>query len=107
MALAADSDCTGEEFCVEDVYTGVFASGFGRVGDGRTFAFHTEKSLLVVEVYRPRLAGPMPQAEDVVAVATHRLTNIDLTDERSVIAAVRDLVAVAQPVARAGSKPSR
>lgn len=107
MALAADRHCTGEEFCVEDVYTGVFASGFGRVGDGRTFAFHTEKNLLVVEVYRPRLTGPMPQAEDVVAVATHRLTNIDLTDERSVIAAVRDLVAVAQPVARAGFKPSR
>ena len=107
MALAADSDCTGEEFCVEDVYTGVFASGFGQVGDGRTFAFHTEKNLLVVELYRPRLAGPMPQDEDVVAVATRRLTNLDLTDERSVIAAVRDLVAVAQPVARAGSKPSR
>ena len=107
MTLAADKDCAGREFCVEDVYTGVFASGFGRLGDGRTFAFHTEKNLLVVELYRPRLAGPIPQAEDVVALATRRLTNIDLTDERSVIAAVRDLVAVAHPVPRAGSKPSR
>ncbi|MBV9090311.1 MAG: hypothetical protein JO044_10490 [Mycobacteriaceae bacterium] len=107
MTLAADSHCAGREFCVEDVYTGAFASGFGRVGDGRTFAFHTEKNLLVVELYRPRLAGPMPQTEDVVAVATRRLTNIDLTDERSVIAAVRDLVAVAQPVTRAGSRQSR
>ncbi len=107
MTVAADSDCSGREFFVEDVYTGVFASGFGRGGDGRSFAFHTEKNLLVVELYRPRLAGPVPQAEDVVAVATRRLTNIDLTDECSVIAAVRDLVATAQPVTRAGCKQSR
>jgi hypothetical protein len=106
MTLAADSDCAGQEFFVEDVYTGVFASGFGRIGDGRSFAFHTEKNLLVVELYRPRLDGPVPQAEDVVAVGTRRLANIDLTDERSVIAAVRDLVAAAQPVARTGSNQS-
>jgi hypothetical protein len=107
MTLAADSDCTGREFFVEDIYTGVFASGFGRVGDGRSFAFHTEKNLLVVELYRPRVAGPVPLAEDVVAVATRRLTDIDLTDERSVVAAVRDLVAAAQPVTRGASKQSR
>jgi hypothetical protein len=107
MTLAADSDCSGQEFSVEDVYTGAFASGFGRVGDGRSFAFHTERNLLVVELYRPRMAGPVPQAEDVVAVATRRLTDIDLTDERSIVAAVRDLVAAAQPVTRGDSKPPR
>ena len=106
MTLAADSDCAGREFFVEDVYTGVFASGFGRLGDGRSFAFHTEKNLLVVELYRPRLVDPVPQAEDVVAAATRRLTDIDLTDERSVIAAVRDLVAAAQPVTRGGFRLS-
>ena len=57
-------------------------------------------STLVVEVYRPRLSGPVPQAEDVVAVATRKLTDIDVTDERSLSAAVRDAVAAAQPVAR-------
>ena len=49
-------------------------------------------------MYRPRLAGPVPQAEDVVAVASRRLTDIDVTDERSLTAAVRDAVADAQPV---------
>ena len=49
------------------------ASGFGRVGDGRTFSFHVERQVLIVEIYRPRLAGPVPQAEDVVAVVQPRV----------------------------------
>jgi hypothetical protein len=100
MTLAADRDLGNQEFAVEDITTGVHASGFGQVGDGRSFSFHIEKQMLVVEVYRPRLTGPVPQAEDVVAVASRKLTDIDLTDERSVAAAVRDAVAAAQPVTR-------
>ncbi len=103
MTLAADRDVGNPEFAVEDISTGVHASGFGQVGDGRTFSFHIEKQMLVVEVYRPRLTGPVPQAEDVVAVATRKLIDIDLTDERSLSAAVRDAVAAARPVPR----PSR
>jgi hypothetical protein len=101
MTLAADPDL-GEEFAIEDIWTGIHASGFGQVGDGRSFSFHTEKQMLVVEVYRPRVNGPVPQAEDVVAMATRRLTDIDLTDERSLSATVRDAVADAQPVPRPG-----
>jgi len=56
--------------------------------------------MLVVEIYRPRISGPVPQAEDIVAAASRKLTDIDLTDERSVAAAVRDAVAAAQPVSR-------
>ena len=100
MTLAADRDLDNQEFAIEDITTGVHASGFGQVGDGRSFSFHIEKQMLVVEVYRPRLTGPVPQAEDVVAVASRKLTDIDLTDERSVAAAVRDAVAAAQPVTR-------
>ena len=100
MTLAADRDLSSEEFAIEDISTGVHASGFGRLGDGRSFSFHIERQSLVVEVYRPRLTGPVPQAEDVVARATRRLTDIDLTDERSISAAVRDAVAAAQPVPR-------
>ena len=100
MTLAADRDLGNQDFAVEDITTGVHASGFGQVGDGRSFSFHIEKQMLVVEVYRPRLTGPVPQAEDVVAVASRKLTDIDLTDERSVAAAVRDAVAAAQPVTR-------
>jgi hypothetical protein len=102
MTLAADRDTGNHVFAIEDISTGLHASGFGQVGDGRTFSFHIEKQMLVVEVYRPRVTGPVPQAEDVVAVATHKLIDIDLTDERSVSAAVRDAVAAAQPVPRPG-----
>ncbi|HEX2284246.1 MAG TPA: hypothetical protein VHI10_05355 [Mycobacterium sp.] len=103
MTLAADRNLGDQEFAIEDISTGLHASGFGQLGDGRSFAFHVQRQLLVVEVYRPRLSGPVPVEEDVVAVATRKLTDIDLTDERSVSAAVRDAVAAAQPVPR----PSR
>ncbi|HUL99508.1 MAG TPA: hypothetical protein VLU24_08865 [Mycobacterium sp.] len=98
MTLAADSECFGTEFVVEDVMAGVHPNGFGHIGGGRSFAFYSQHNELVVEVYRPRFDGPVPQPEDVVAVATRRLTDIDVTDERSLIAAVRDAVADAQPV---------
>ncbi|AFC48720.1 hypothetical protein OCO_23570 [Mycobacterium intracellulare MOTT-02] len=91
---------TQEEFAVEDMSTGIFASGYGQVGDGRSFSFHIENRSLVVEVYRPRLAGPVPQADEVVATAVRGLVDIDLTDERSLSAAVRDSVAHAEPVSR-------
>jgi hypothetical protein len=100
MTLAANRDLGNQGFAIEDITTGLHASGFGRVGDGRRFSFHTEKQMLVVEIYRPRISGPVPQAEDIVAVASRKLTDIDLTDERSVAAAVRDAVAAAQPVSR-------
>ena len=57
----------------------------------------------MVEIYRPRLAVPVPQAEDVVAVASHNVAHVDVNDERSLAAAVRDAVAEAQPVPRSAS----
>ncbi|MEV3904733.1 hypothetical protein AB0K11_20600 [Mycobacterium sp. NPDC050551] len=100
MTLATRRSQSEDDFAIEDISTGVHASGFGQVGDGRSFSFHVERQQLVVEVYRPRLRHPVPQAEDVVAVATRGLTDIDLSDERSVAAAVRDAVADAHPVPR-------
>ncbi|BDX31735.1 hypothetical protein TUM20985_22820 [Mycobacterium antarcticum] len=96
MTGAAD----GGQFAIDDLSTGVHASGFGRVGDGRSFSFHVEKQTLFVEVYRPRLSGPVPHAEDVVAAASRSLAHVDVADERSLAAAVRDAVADAQPVPR-------
>ncbi|MGV0790999.1 hypothetical protein [Mycolicibacterium sp. XJ1819] len=96
----AGRETDGREFVIEDLTTGVHASGFGQVGDGRSFSFHVEHRSLAVEIYRPRCAGPVPQHEDVVAVATRSLAHIDITDERSIAAAVRDTVAAARPVRR-------
>ncbi|SOJ55834.1 hypothetical protein MSIMFB_03313 [Mycobacterium simulans] len=100
MTVTADRHIADNEFAVEDMSTGIFASGYGQVGDGRSFSFHISHGSLIVEIYRPRLAGPVPQAEDVVAKAVRSLVDIDLTDERSLAAAVRDSVARAEPVSR-------
>ena len=100
MAVTVDRHIAEKEFAVEDLSTGIFASGYGQVGDGQSFSFHIEHRSLVVEIYRPRLAGPVPQAEEVVARAIRSLVDIDLTDERSLIAAVRDSVAHAVPLSR-------
>ncbi len=100
MTIAEDRQLAGRDFVIEDMSTGVFASGFGQVGDGRSFSFRIERQLLVVEVYRPRLTGLVPQAEDVVAMSSRKLVDIDVTDERSMAAAVRDAVAAAVPVSQ-------
>lgn len=100
MTVTADRHIAGHEFALEDISTGIFASGYGQVGDGRSFSFRIEHRSLIVEIYRPKLAGPVPQDEDVVARAVRGVLDIDLTDERSITAAVRDLVAHAVPVTR-------
>jgi hypothetical protein len=100
MSLAPNKHSADKEFAFEDISTGLHASGFGQLAEGRSFSFHVEHQVLIVEIYRPRLAGPVPQAEDVVATATRKVSNIDLFDERSLAAAVRDAVANAQPTPR-------
>lgn len=88
------SDCSSG-FSVDDVTTGPFAHGFGTTDDGRPFAFRTVESVLRLEIYRADLDTAVPAREDVVAAAQARVTDIDLDDERSVVALVRDLVSVA------------
>ncbi|MET9486937.1 hypothetical protein [Nocardia sp. NPDC006630] len=85
-------------FTVEDVSVGHYAHGFGVTEDGRPFAFRTVRGVMTVEIYRPDLQTDVPAAEDVVAIAESRLTDIDLEDERSIIALVRDLIPQASAV---------
>jgi hypothetical protein len=89
-----------DQFLIEELVTGMYASGYGELGDGRSFAFHTHQRRLIVEVYQPNFHGPVPQHDDIVAVATRSVAGIDLTDARSLTAAVRDVVAAARPVRR-------
>jgi hypothetical protein len=100
MSVAENGQLSNGEFAIEDMWLGVFsakvlASGFGQVGDGRSFAFCIEGKSLLVEVYRPRLRGPVPQPEDVVATIRRNVVDVAITDERSLGAAVRDAVALA------------
>jgi len=101
VSVAENGQFTDGQFVIEDMWLRVFsarmmASGFGQVGDGRGFAFAIRGQWLLVEVYRPRLRGPVPQREDVVATVRRRVFDVNITDERSLAAAVRDAVAVAQ-----------
>lgn len=100
MTLAGGRDSNGDGFAIEDITTGMFANGFGHLSDGRSFSFRVHHLELVVEVYHPRLAGLVPQPEDVVATASRSLLDVDIDDERSLAAVVRDAVAGAQPVPR-------
>ncbi|MVU82465.1 hypothetical protein GPX89_35200 [Nocardia sp. ET3-3] len=87
------SGCT-----VEDVTVGRYAHGFGVTADGRSFAFRTHRARLTLEIYRADLETAVPGPEDVEAVALAPVTDIDLDDERSVVALVRDLIPQATPV---------
>ncbi len=99
MSVAAQRHFPEPEFAIEDMWLGVFsdkvfASGFGQLGDGRSFAFRIEGQWLLVEIYRPRLSGVVPQPEDVVATLRRNIVDVDIADERSLAAAVRDAVAL-------------
>jgi hypothetical protein len=104
MTVMADAGPDVDSFTLEDISTGVFASGFGQLGDGRSFSFRMDgpagRQALLIEIYRQRLAGPVPHDEDVVASARRPVLGIDLADERSLAAAVRDGVNSAVPAAR-------
>jgi hypothetical protein len=99
MSVVADRRLPDPEFAIEDMWLGVFsdkvfASGFGQLGDGRSFAFRIEGHWLLVEIYRPRLSGPVPQPHDVVATVRRNIVDVDIADRRSLAAAVRDAVAL-------------
>jgi hypothetical protein len=101
MGVAEDGHFPDGEFAIEDMWTGVFSAkvlaiGFGQVGNGRSFAFRIEGQWLLLEVYRPRLSGPVPQPEDIVATVRRNVVDVVITDERSLTAAVRDAVALAE-----------
>lgn len=101
MSVAQHRQLPGPEFAIEEMWLGVFsakvlASGFGQVGDGRSFAFRIEGHWLLVEIYRPRLRGPVPQPEDIATTVRRNVVDVDVTDERSLAAAVRDAVALAE-----------
>ncbi len=79
-------------FTVEDISVGAYAHGFGTTADGNSYAFRVRKSTMHVEIYRVDAETEVPTTGDIVASARRSVREIDLTDERSVIAVVRDAV---------------
>lgn len=102
--MSTDPSCG---FSVEDITVGAFAHGFGTTADGQSFAFRTVRATLTLEIYRTDTAAQVPGPEDVIAVAHAPVTDIDLDDERSVIALVRDLIPGATPVRPEGGGDRR
>lgn len=97
---------TSCRFVVEQVTTGAYASGFGSTEDCRPFAFRVLGSTLYLEIYRADILAPMPDKSDVTAVCEQSVTEIDLTDERSIVAVVRDAVTGADELASASKDSS-
>ncbi|WP_245865113.1 hypothetical protein [Rhodococcoides kyotonense] len=91
-ARTSSSRSGTNRFAVEQITTGSHANGFGLTDDGRPFAFRVHRSTLYLEIYRANLTSPVPDESDVSAVAEQSVTDVDLTDERSVVGAVRDAV---------------
>ncbi|GAA4474426.1 hypothetical protein GCM10023094_10020 [Rhodococcus olei] len=89
-------------FVLEDLTVGAHAHGFGCTDTGQTFAFRVQRSTLHIEVYRADLDADVPDPSDIVAVAHCSVNDVDLDDERSVSALVRDVVGGATPVAVGG-----
>lgn len=104
-------------FEVEYVSVSPHPHGFGTLADGAPFAFRMIRRTMCVEVYRPKLAADVsgtdipdtdiPDTDDIIAHAQGPVTEIDVTDERSVLAMVRDLLQSAEPVdAGRGDEPT-
>ncbi|MCQ4120110.1 hypothetical protein [Rhodococcus tibetensis] len=85
-------------FTVEDVSVGPHAHGFGRTAEGNSYAFRVRKSTLFVEVYRADAETDVPAPDDIIATARRSIREIDLTDERSIVAVVRDAVSTPDSV---------
>ncbi|WP_225732179.1 MULTISPECIES: hypothetical protein [unclassified Nocardia] len=86
-------------FAIDDITVGPYAHGFGTAADGRPFAFRTVRGIVELELYRADLDIEVPGPDDIVALAQAPATDIDLDDERSVIALVRDMIPDAEVVA--------
>lgn len=94
---AAGPDEAAGELRIDEISVGANAHGYGRTADGREFAFRVRGSGALVEVYRLDSAVPMPVPEDVEETSQRSVGEVDLHDERSLTALVRDMVADASP----------
>ncbi len=101
-----DAGARGDRFAVEQITTGSHASGFGRTQDDRPFAFRVSRATMLVEIYRADVLTPVPDKNDVAAVSEQSVAEIDLTDERSIIAVVREAVNSADELGAGAEKES-
>lgn len=101
--IAEATEATGEAmgidlFSVDDITLGPHAHGFGTAEDGRPFSFRVVEGTMTLRVYRDDLDSTVvPSGDDVTATARARVSDVDLSDERSVVAMVRDMLTHVEP----------
>lgn len=81
----------GSRFTLDYISAGPHAHGFGMTDGGNPYSFRVRGRSLVVEIYREG-AETVPGLEDVIASVRRSVIEIDLSDERSISAVVRDAV---------------
>ncbi|NLE80792.1 MAG: hypothetical protein GX610_14655 [Rhodococcus sp.] len=82
----------GSRFTLDYIATGVHAHGFGMTDGGNPYSFRVRGRSVEVEIYREGPETAVPGLEDVIASVRRSVTEIDLSDERSIGAVVRDAV---------------
>lgn len=84
---------------IELLATGPNAHGYGRLHDGRTFAFRVRNRKARLEIYRLDADGAEPTPHDVELVAERTTGRVNLESRRSLTALLPSLAVDAQPAA--------
>jgi len=82
---------------LELLSTGPNAHGYGRLGDGRGFAFRIRNRKATLEVYRAGADDAEPAPADVELMAQLCAVRMNLDSDRSLNVLLRTLVTVAAP----------
>jgi hypothetical protein len=88
---------------LELLTTGPNAHGYGRLDDGRTFAFRIRNRRARLEIYRLDADGVEPTPGDLELVGELSSGKVNLDNARSIAVLLRTLAAVAAP----GIRPER
>jgi hypothetical protein len=82
---------------IERLAPGPNAHGYGRLPDGRYFAFRVRHRRARIEIYRADAVAAEPAPADVELVGELSTGRLNLDSERSLMVLLRTLVAVAEP----------
>jgi hypothetical protein len=87
-----------DELSIESLTTGPNAHGYGRLADGRDFAFRVRNGKAWLEIYRSGADAVVPAPSDVELVSVYRAGEVNLDQRRNLIGLVHRLVECARPV---------
>jgi hypothetical protein len=92
---------------LELLTTGPNAHGYGRLGDGRNFAFRVRNRKARLEIYRAGADAAEPEPADVELVAERSTGRVNLDSQRSIQALLPCLAVDAEPEPEPGERTLR